>query len=101
MTQQQLIDEIAKANSTGSVSPNAHITIPNVRKVFPQLITNEIVGVQPMQGPVGLSFAFTPKYSTGVPVPLKVKQEVVIPKKPDVPDLRTQDERDIADKILG
>jgi hypothetical protein len=32
------------------------ILIPMIRRTFPELITNEIVGVQPMAGPVGLAF---------------------------------------------
>lgn len=31
--------------------------IPMIRRTFPELITHEIVGVQPMAGPVGLAFA--------------------------------------------
>jgi hypothetical protein len=33
------------------------IAIPMVRRTFPELIAHEIVGVQPMVGPVGLAFA--------------------------------------------
>jgi len=40
------------------------ILIPMIRRTFPELITNEIVGVQPMSGPVGLAFALRYKYST-------------------------------------
>lgn len=39
------------------------ILIPMIRRTFPELITNEIVGVQPMSGPVGLAFALRYKYS--------------------------------------
>jgi hypothetical protein len=39
------------------------ILIPMIRRTFPELITNEIVGVQPMGGPVGLAFALRYKYS--------------------------------------
>jgi hypothetical protein len=48
------------------------VLIPMVRRTFPELITNEIVGVQPMSGPVGLAFALRYRYeadslgSTGV-----------------------------------
>jgi|3_EtaG_2_1085321.scaffolds.fasta_scaffold02393_8 hypothetical protein len=43
------------------------ILIPMIRRTFPELITNEIVGVQPMSGPVGLAFALRYKYSsTGI-----------------------------------
>ena len=38
------------------------ILIPMIRRTFPELITNEIVGVQPMSGPVGLAFAIRYKY---------------------------------------
>ncbi len=43
------------------------ILIPMIRRTFPELITNEIVGVQPMSGPVGLAFALRYKYAdTGI-----------------------------------
>lgn len=42
------------------------ILIPMIRRTFPELITNEIVGVQPMSGPVGLAFALRYKYGTSV-----------------------------------
>jgi hypothetical protein len=38
------------------------VLIPMIRRTFPELITNEIVGVQPMAGPVGLAFALRYKY---------------------------------------
>jgi hypothetical protein len=41
------------------------ILIPMIRRTFPELITNEIVGVQPMSGPVGLAFALRYKYGEG------------------------------------
>jgi hypothetical protein len=40
------------------------ILIPMIRRTFPELISNEIVGVQPMSGPVGLAFALRYKYDT-------------------------------------
>jgi len=40
------------------------ILIPMIRRTFPELITNEIVGVQPMSGPVGLAFALRYKYQS-------------------------------------
>ena len=33
------------------------IMIPMIRRTFPELLATEIVGVQPMSGPVGLAFA--------------------------------------------
>ena len=38
------------------------VLIPMIRRTFPELITNEIVGVQPMTGPVGLAFAMRYQY---------------------------------------
>ncbi len=38
------------------------VLIPMIRRTFPELVTNEIVGVQPMSGPVGLAFALRYKY---------------------------------------
>ena len=40
------------------------VLIPMIRRTFPELITNEIVGVQPMSGPVGLAFALRYRYET-------------------------------------
>ena len=39
------------------------ILIPMIRRTFPELISNEIVGVQPMSGPVGLAFALRYRYN--------------------------------------
>lgn len=51
----------------GNMDPNAagyagngefhKIAIPMVRRTFPELIAHDIVGVQPLTGPVGLAFA--------------------------------------------
>ena len=59
-------------NATGTPGTDAYaagdarlpkILIPMIRRTFPELITNEIVGVQPMAGPVGLAFALRYRYS--------------------------------------
>lgn len=59
------------AGSPGAFSKDSYATgdarlpkvlIPMIRRTFPELITNEIVGVQPMTGPVGLAFAMRYKY---------------------------------------
>jgi len=59
------------ANSPGAFSGDTYakgdarlpkVLIPMIRRTFPELITNEIVGVQPMTGPVGLAFAMRYKY---------------------------------------
>jgi len=38
------------------------MVIPMVRRIFPALISQEIVGVQPMTGPIGFAFAFRAMY---------------------------------------
>lgn len=40
------------------------ILIPMIRRTFPELISNEICGVQPMGGPVGLAFALRYAYQS-------------------------------------
>jgi hypothetical protein len=53
--------------SNSEVGPNAGVqsgiarykqmTIPLVRRIFPELLANQLVGVQAMNGPVGLAYA--------------------------------------------
>ncbi len=38
------------------------IVIPTAKRIFPQLLAHEVVGVQPMNGPVGYAFALRTKY---------------------------------------
>lgn len=49
----------ATFNRAGSYSTNGDfykIAVPMVRRTFPELIAHDLVGVQPMAGPVGLAF---------------------------------------------
>lgn len=39
-----------------------NIIMPMIRRTMPELLANEIVGIQPMNGPVGLAFAMRFKY---------------------------------------
>lgn len=56
-------------NSTDSYASGdfrlPRIFIPMVRRYFPALMSNEVVGVQPMPGPVALGFALRFKYLKG------------------------------------
>ena len=38
------------------------IVIPTIRRIFPNLLAHEVVGVQPMNGPVGFAFALRAQY---------------------------------------
>ena len=54
------------SGSADTYAPNdarlPKVLIPMIRRTLPELITNEIVGVQPMSGPVGLAFALRYAY---------------------------------------
>ena len=41
--------------------PFHKILLPMIRRAFPEMITNEICGIQPMSAPVGLSFMYDNK----------------------------------------
>jgi len=55
--QERLNEDItAAATTTGQLGTFQKFAFPLVRRVYPQLIANSIVGVQPMQGPVSQVF---------------------------------------------
>lgn len=60
--QGSLIAEDTKASNAGSFTK---FIFPILRRVFPNLIANEIVSVQPMTGPVGVVFYMDYVYSGG------------------------------------
>ena len=51
---QRLINEIS--TDTGDIAQFKRISIPLVRRIYPQLIANKIVSVQPLLGPTGLVY---------------------------------------------
>lgn len=56
------------ANTCGTPSGIARfkpIAMPLVARIFPELVANEIVGVQPMFTPVGLAYALRYRYQSG------------------------------------
>lgn len=57
--QKQHLVETAGANSTnmGAVANFQKITIPMIRRILPGTISTDLVGVQPMSGPVGLVYS--------------------------------------------
>lgn len=65
---------LAESAASGAVAANdvagfRKILIPMIRRIIPGTIATEIVGVQPMQGPVGLVYTMRYKYGEGVNVP--------------------------------
>ena len=62
--------EAASAGSTaaGSVATLNKVILPVIRRVMPTVIANEIVGVQPMTGPVGQIHTLRVRYADQVPL---------------------------------
>ena len=59
---QRLFNEIA--TDTGDISQFKRISIPLIRRIYPQLIANKIVSVQPLLGPTGLVYYLRFRYSS-------------------------------------
>lgn len=55
------LTEMTKLLNIGHVD---RVTFPTIRAVYPNLISNELVSVQPLTGPVGLAFYFDVLYGT-------------------------------------
>jgi len=59
---QRLINETA--TDTSDISQFKRISIPLVRRIYPQLIANKVVSVQPLLGPTGLVYYLRFRYSS-------------------------------------
>lgn len=59
---QRLLNE--RATGTDDIAQFKRISIPLVRRIFPQLIANKIVSVQPLLGPTGLVYYLRFRYSS-------------------------------------
>jgi len=55
------MEEMTKLLNIGHIDK---VAFPTIRAVYPNLIANEIVSVQPMSGPVGLAFYFDVVYGS-------------------------------------
>jgi hypothetical protein len=64
----QVLAETASAGSTdtSAVAGFRKILIPMIRRIIPGTIATEIVGVQPMTGPVGLVYSLRYKYAESI-----------------------------------
>ena len=56
----------AGATSAGNIATLNRVILPVIRRVMPTVIANEIVGVQPMTGPVGQIHTLRVRYSDTV-----------------------------------
>lgn len=59
---QRLMNEAM--TDTGDIAQFKRISIPLVRRIYPQLIANKIVSVQPLLGPTGLVYYLRFRYSS-------------------------------------
>jgi hypothetical protein len=59
---QRLINE--SATDSGDVAQFKRISIPLVRRIYPQLIANKVVSVQPLLGPTGLVYYLRFRYGS-------------------------------------
>jgi hypothetical protein len=62
MENQRLVNETS--TDTSDVAQFKRISIPLVRRIYPQLIANKVVSVQPLLGPTGLVYYLRFRYST-------------------------------------
>ena len=56
----------AGATAAGNVATLNKVILPVIRRVMPTVIANEIIGVQPMTGPVGLVYSLRYTYKETV-----------------------------------
>lgn len=68
---QHILTETAAAGAVAAhdIAGFRKILIPMIRRIIPGTIATEIVGVQPMQGPVGLVYTMRYRHGEGVNVP--------------------------------
>ncbi len=64
----QLLSETAAAGATSAndIAGFRKILIPMIRRIIPGTIATELVGVQPMSGPVGLVYTLRYRYGEAV-----------------------------------
>jgi hypothetical protein len=67
-TKRSLMEQAtAGATSSGNIAVLNKVILPVLRRVMPTVIANEIIGVQPMTGPVGQIHTLRFRYSNTVP----------------------------------
>lgn len=71
----------AGATSAGNVATLNKVILPVIRRVMPTVIANEIIGVQPMTGPVGQIHTLRVRYADtfGTPTPVTSGTEALGP----------------------
>lgn len=64
---EEVVNWLSDVVTTANVLPFTTFAFPLIRRVFPRLIANDLVSVQPMSQPTGLVFYFDILYSGGSP----------------------------------
>lgn len=81
-TRRQLTESASiGATSAGNIATLNRIILPIIRRVMPTVIANELVGVQPMTGPVGQITTLRVRYSDTVPGQTIAGEEALSPFK--------------------
>ena len=66
-TKKQLLSESTVGTTTaGNIATLNRVILPVIRRVMPTVIANELVGVQPMTGPVGQIHTLRVRYAQGL-----------------------------------
>jgi hypothetical protein len=76
-TKKQLLAESSAGTTTaGNIATLNRVILPVIRRVMPTVIANELVGVQPMTGPVGQIHTLRVRYAAGEEAlsPFKIAQ---------------------------
>ena len=87
-TKKQLLSESAAGTTTaGNIATLNRVILPVIRRVMPTVIANELVGVQPMTGPVGQIHTLRVRYantlgdSSAAATPVTAGEEALSPFK--------------------
>ena len=65
-TRKHLQESTAGATTAGNISSLNRVILPVIRRVMPTVIANELVGVQPMTGPVGQIHTLRVRYASNL-----------------------------------
>src|SRR5574344_271008 len=61
-TKKDLVSQINEGTFTQDIAQFTPIMLPMIRRVYPTLIANELLGVQAMSSPTGFMYALTNQY---------------------------------------
>src|ERR1019366_6676482 len=81
-TRKALMENAAVTSTTaGNIATLNKVILPVIRRVMPTVIANELIGVQPMTGPVGQISTLRVRYgeTAGAPNPVTAGSEALSP----------------------